>query len=176
MGRVNHKKDANNNPLLMFIISIIFIIGGGMGLFVFIVNGITAGAALFVAVSAMLTGIGILLFGFSIYRTILISQYKKLINDVSAHITQATYIGKKVSGGSVTDAGGIPVSAHVFYTLEYTYMDEHGHSRRVKSVMSYTREQANFLEEKGKFMIKCKGSISVILEEDLPKTNDLYNL
>ena len=176
MGKVNHKKDANNNPLLIFAISFIFMAGGGVGLYAFTINGITASIAMPFTISAFLAGVGLLLFGFGVYRTFLISKYNKLKNDVSAHVAQAKYIGKKVSGGSSSDVNGNIVSEHIFYTLEYEYTDERGMLRKTKSIMSYTREQAEYLEEKGKFMVKCKGSISYILEEGLPKTDESYNI
>ena len=184
MSKVNHKKDANNNPVLMGVLGVLF--GGFGGLAVYlgatqkmVAEDGTDSSKILLLIGAVLLAVGVLLVVFAFVRGKAIKEYKALLNDESAYQTKATFIRKKLSSTTSSSVGvgrvNIPTSVHVFYKVFYSYKDETGAEYTVKSTMSYTREQAEHLESLQTFAIKCKGKVSAIVEE-LPQTKDLFNI
>ncbi len=168
--------DANNNPIFMFIIAVVFI---GGGLLAMIVKTEEAKPVWLTIVGVVLLVAGVAIFAWAIYRAIVISKYNKLLKDTTAYMTEATFAGSKFAGGSMTSvgAGGIavPVKASVYKKVKYTYKDETGAMHTATSINSFTPNQVSFLEQKGTFKIKCKGSVSAIVEE-VPNMNAMYNI
>jgi len=171
--------DVNNKPVLMFIIAI-FLIGAGFIFFFIPEFGATdeAGnpAPDWLRWLCILFWVcGALIFGAAIYKTIRIVKYKKLLNDSTAYITVGRFISAKMTGGDMTSFGGLPVSANIYKTLKYSYVDEHGVPHIVKSVYSFTPNQIAFLQNKSEFQIKCRGGVSAIIEP-IPDANKLFNI
>ena len=133
--------------------------------------------------------VGVIILCWAIYRTILIVKYNKLLKDTTVYITEATYMGSKLAGGTITQVGGhpmseggtiaslgdVPLKASVYKKIKYTYRDEKGVTHNVISINSFTPNQVSFLEQKQTFKIKCKGNMSAIIEE-LPEMNPMYNV
>ena len=168
--------DANNNPTLMFIISIIFI-AGGIGAIV--ANLIGATETLFLIVGIVLLLAGCAIFVYAILRTRVLKAYKKLLEDEFALVTDATFIGSKLSGYTSKSVGvngfNVPTRVNVYKKIIYEYTDEFGIKRTVKSTLSYVSKQIEYLQQKHTFKIKCRGPISAIIEE-VPEIDSRYNL
>ena len=69
----------------------------------------------------------------------------------------------------------VPTSLNVYKKIIYTYTDENKIQQTCKSVLSYTSNQVQHLQNKGTFKIKCKGNLSAIIEE-LPAQNKNFNI
>ena len=96
--------------------------------------------------------LGVSFFAVGIKNMMHIKSYNNFLADSSAYVTKATYI----------DA--VETKEGVWYTIIYSYFDECGIERQGKSMDSFHKEQAEYLKEKGKFSIQCKGKMSVIIE------------
>ena len=184
MGRVNHKKDATNNPILLGFLGALFAIMGGIALFIGLTQEVTGedggdSSMMVVLIGALFFAVGVGFICFAFIRAKTIKEYNALLEDLGAYNTKANFIKKRIYSSSSTSVGvgriDIPTSVHVFYKVYYSYRDEVGVNHEVKSTMTYTREQAEYLESLGTFAIKCKGKQSVIIEE-MPQTRDLFNI
>ena len=167
--------DANNNPALIIALGLLFAIGG-IGCLALLTKGYSV---VLLSVGVILTPIGILLFVFGILRAKKLKEYKNLLNDPNAHATDAKFIKAKMSSYTTKSVGvngiNVPTSVNVYNKIYYSYTDENGVAQTVKSTLSYTRNQVEYLQNKGEFKIKCKGNVSAIIEE-LPEQNKNFNI
>ena len=171
-------KDANNKPILILVLSAIFILGGFAGLIAALKNDFE-NKTLLIVVTIILIVVGILFLVYGILRQIALSKNNKLLKDPNAYETTATFVSSKLSSYSSSSVGvggiNLPTSMNVYKKIIYSYTDEQGVQHTVKSTTSYFPNQVEFLKQKGTFKIKCKGKLSVITEE-VPETNSRYNL
>ena len=169
-------KDTNNNPFLVFMIGILFAGIGGVVIWLNIAKKMMIPVLL---IGGLMAFCGTVFIIFAIKRSFEIGAYKRVLKDVHAHVTEAKFLSAKTTGATSTRVGGNmarhTVSKSVFKTVYYSYFDENGHFHEVKSALSYVPKQVNYLQQKGTFKIKCRGKVSVIIEE-LPKTNEKFNL
>jgi len=167
--------DANNNPILIIVLPIIFILSGCMCLLL----TLKSFDALVLLIGCILLLAGIALFIFGIKRSKMLKAYKSILNNPNSHITEATFIKATISSFTSKTVGvngrSLPTSINVYKKIKYSYTDENGVQQIGKSVLSYTSNQVKFLQNKGKFRIKCCGKISVIIEE-IPEQNANFNL
>lgn len=168
--------DSNNNPLLMFIFGAIFTLAGLIILPLSIIKSMEVWVTI---IAGVLLVAGIIILVAAVLRTIVIKAYNQVLNDQNAFITQAEFVSAKFSNYTSTTVGvgnvEIPTKLNVYKKIIYTYTDEHGEQRTVKSILSYTPNQVEYLQNKGTFKIKCQGNISAIIEE-LPAMNSRYNV
>ena len=172
--------DTNNKPLAIFVCSALFIFAGiGAIILNFVKNFEGLASVVIFAFCAVFEIVGIIMLVYGIIRTKAIKAMNKVLNDESAYTTTAKFIGSKISGYSKTDVKvanvEIPTSINVFHKIIYSYVDENGVERTVRSVLTYFPQQAKYLKEKGEFAIKCKGKVSAIIEE-LPEVSGRYNI
>ena len=168
-----HKNgDANNNPLLVMILGIVFLLGGG---------GLTAFAILqnkyaFLGAAIPFILIGIFFIVFSILRSKIMKKAKLLEADGNAFIAKAKFVKATFSGYTAKQSsiGGVPISGDlkVYKKIHYTYVDQNGVAQKGKSIFSYTDNQVRYLKSLGEFDIKCDGKFSVIIQE-IPDTQSL---
>jgi hypothetical protein len=184
MGNVNHKKDANNNPVLIAVLGVLFAGFGGLAVYLgatqkMVSEDGTDSSKMLLLIGAVLAAVGVLFIVLSIIRGKAIKAYKALLADDGAYQTKATFLRKKLSSTTSSSVGvgrvNVPTSVHVFYKVFYSYKDETGVEHTVKSTMSYTREQAEHLESLQTFAIRCRGNVSAIVEE-MPQTNSMFNI
>ena len=164
--------DAHNNPALIFVLSAILLI---LGCAVTVLYVVFVLPIIVLVVGLVFVAAGIWLVIFGALRLKKIKAYKSVLENPNAFVTTATFVSARVSSYSSVRVGHIPVKANVYKKITYDYQDEMGITHRVKSTLSYVPNQIAYLREKGTFAIKCKGNVSVIIEE-LPKMNDMYNL
>ncbi len=171
-------KDINNKPALILVFAAIFLIGGIAGL-IAAIGSKSEDKTLFLVITILLIVIGVVFVVYGSIRAKKITDRKKLLNDPNAFVTEATFIGAKMSSysSSMTTVAGIPVSGHmsVYKKVIYEYVDENGVKRTAKSNLSYFPKQIEYLKNLNKFKIKCKGNISEIIEE-VPEVNSKINL
>lgn len=167
--------DANNNPVLIIVLSIIFMFGGVASLLLTIKDF----SGWLLAIGLILTPVGILLLVFGILRAKMMKKYKELLNDPKAYITDARFVKATFAGYSSKSAGAgrisVVTSVNIYKKIRYSYTDENGMVQTGKSVLSYTPNQVKYLSNKGIFKIKCKGNISAIIEE-IPVQNKDFNI
>ena len=167
--------DANNNPVLIIVLGLLFLVGGVVSLII-LCKGFNG---LLLTVGLILTPVGILFIVFGIMRAKKLKAYKELLNNPNAHITDARFL--KATFASYTSksfgVGGIsvPTSVNVYKKITYSYTDDNGMVQTGKSVLSYTPNQVEYLQNKGMFKIKCKGKVSAIIEE-IPAQNKNFNI
>lgn len=167
--------DANNNPVAMIVLGALFTIGG----IVCLIMLTSAFNPLLALVGVILPICGLIFLVFGILRAKTLKKYKELYNDPNAYVTDAKFIKATVSSykSRSVEVGGIdvPTSINIYKKITYSYVDENGVAQTVKSAWSYTPNQADFLQNKGTFKIKCKGSLSAIIEE-VPEQNKRFNV
>lgn len=167
--------DANNNPKLIIVLGLIFAIGG-IGCLLILSRGFSG---LLLAVGLLLVSFGSLLFVFGILRAKKIKAYKNLLNNPNAFMTEAKFIKATFAGFSSESAGvgrlQVTTSVNVYKKITYSYIDENQVEQTGKSILSYTPNQVEYLQQKGSFKIKCKGNLSCIIEE-LPAQNKNFNI
>ena len=161
--------NVNDKPWLIFLVATIFFWIGGLFCWIIIDRGNILYSLAPLAISAILTAVGGIFYVFWAYRTILIYLHNRLLFNPDSFETTATYSSSKVSG--YTSVNG---NSAVFETMSYEYTDEKGIIRVVKSIMSLTPEQVDYLKQKQTFRIRCKGRISAIIE-DIPGREIYYN-
>lgn len=167
--------DANNNPVLIIVFSLIFVIGG-IACLAMLTKEFDG---LLLAVGLILTPIGICLLVFGVMRTKKLKAYKRLLNNPNAYITEGKFLKAKFAGYSQKSVGlngmNIPTSINVYKKVIYTYTDEKGLVQTGKSILSYTPNQVEYLQNKGTFKVKCEGNVSCIIEE-IPTQNKDFNI
>lgn len=167
--------DANNNPTLIIVLAVIFILGG-LGSCVAVIGNFQA---FLLVLGLILLAVGILFMVYGIKRKKTLKAYSELLNDPNAFMTTATFVKAKFASYSSTSVGvggiSLPTSVNVYKKIVYTYVDETGTTQNATSSLSYTPNQVDYLKEKGTFKIKCKGKVSVIIEE-IPTQNKNFNL
>ena len=167
--------DANNNPIVMIVLGAIFSVAG----IVCLIMLAKEFNPLFALVGAVLAVCGVAFLVFGILRGKTLKAYKNLLNDPNALVTDAQFIKATVSSYKSRSIGvggiDVPTSINIYKKITYSYVDEKGVKQTVKSVLSYTPNQADFLQNKGTFKIKCKGDFSAIIEE-LPEQNKRFNV
>lgn len=161
--------NVNDKPWIIFLIATIFFWIGGLFCWIVIERGYILYNIMPLAISSILTVVGGILYVFWAHRIILIYLHNRLLFNPDSFETTATYSSSKISG--YTSVNG---NAAVFETMTYEYTDEKGVIRVVKSIMSLTPEQVDYLKQKETFKIRCKGKISAIIE-DIPGRDIYYN-
>ena len=172
---MKYSKKAGKDNIILLIVGIIFAIAGISFLIALAtgasINCLWFGLGFFAA--------GALLSAFAISQIVLVNKCKKLYNDPNAFVADAKFVKSVLVGYSTRSVGvagiDVPTSINVYKKIVYEYTDETGTQQKVKSPLKYVPAQAKFLEEKGTFKIKCKGKLSVIIE-DLPDEKARYNV
>ena len=152
---MNHKKKVSNNLNILLVCFGVLFVSSGLISAVRLIRYPEKGVldVIFEAkgcVFPLLLGVSFLTVGIKNMRYI--KAYNDFLSDPSAYVTKATYI----------DA--VATKEGVWYTVIYSYIDESGIERHGKSMDSFNKEQVEYLKEKGKFSIQCKGKMSVITE------------
>lgn len=167
--------DANNNPVLIIVLSVLFTIGG-VACLASLVNSFDG---MLLTIGLILTIVGILLLVFGILRAKKIKAYKVLLNNPNAFITEAKFVKAKFASYTTKSVGAgninIPTTVNMYKKIIYSYTDEKGMAQTGKSTLSYTPNQVEYLERKGMFRIKCQGNLSCIIEE-IPAQNKNFNI
>lgn len=171
-------KDINNKPALIFLFAVLFL-GGGLAGIIGFWNKDVEDKTFLLGVCAVFVVVGLYLTIYGIIRAVKLSTVKKLKDDPTAFVTDATFIkanfssysSSSISSGSVT----VPTSINVFMKITYEYVDEMGEKHVVKSTSSYYPKQIEYLQQKGTFKIKCRGKYSEIIEE-IPEVNSKFNI
>ncbi len=167
--------DSNNNPAFILVISVILLLGGSFSLVITFVKEFNL---LVLMVGCVLAVCGACLVVFGIVRIFQISAYKKVMDNVHAHVTNARFESANFSSYSASSYGRYRRRklAHlsVYSKIKYSYFDENGVFRKVNSTLSYSHNQVEYLQQKGNFKIKCNGKTSVIIEP-IPEHQDIYN-
>ncbi|MBQ8615368.1 MAG: hypothetical protein IJ415_02260 [Clostridia bacterium] len=167
--------DANNNPVLVIVLGLIFAIGG-IACLAMLTKGFSG---MLLTIGLILTPIGILFIVYGIMRAKKVKAYKTLLNNPNAHITEARFVKATMSSYTSKSFGvggiSVPTSVNVYKKIHYSYTDENGMAQTGKSVLSYTPNQVEYLQNKGMFKIKCKGKLSAIVEE-IPAQNANFNI
>lgn len=157
--------DINNNPIMLIFLSLIFLATG----IVCLVMLTTDFNGILLLIGCLFTPVGLVLLVNGFYRAVKLSQYKKLLNDPNAYETQAKFITSKVSSyksQTVSTSGAtLPTSVSIYKKIIYSYTDENGDEQTVKSLLSYTINQIEYLQGKEVFKVKCKGKLSAITEQ-----------
>lgn len=167
--------DVNNSPVAILVIGTIFTVGGGLlGAF-----GFLKSKALIGVLGLGLLAIGLIILAYGILKATKLKKYKALYNDPNAHLTDAKFIKAKLSSYSSKSVGvgnlDIPTSINVYKKIIYSYVDETGVEHTVKSLLSYTPNQVEYLQNLGTFKVKCSGNLSAVVEE-VPNENKHFNI
>ena len=160
-------KDANNNPVFIVAIGVLFLVAG------IAVAALGASETWVLVVGILLAVCGAIFVPYGIYRGILIKKVNSLKNDPEAFKTEATFVKAVFSGATSKSTSirtgnvNVPTSYKlmIFKKIVYTYKDQNGMTYKAKSAFSFAPNQAKFLEEKKTFAILCKGKVSLIVEE-----------
>lgn len=129
----------------------------------------------------VLIGGGIIMLIVAIVSTIMgmikNARYKMLKRDPNAYTTTAIFKDAKYKSTSRVIVNDRYIEAETdYYTVVYDYTDETGFRHENAESDAYlVPKQLEYLKAKGSFQIKCKGPLSVIVDE-LPLPNEDFNI
>ena len=157
---MNKSNDLKNKPLLLVILGCIVAFGGLV--FIPILFSSFSVPVLIFGLILILGGVVIIVYGSLKLKTF--NKIKELLKDETAYITEATYIKATVASTNSMVLFS-PSAAERYRKVVYKYTDESGVNHTATSYITYNDKQVDYLKNKGVFKIKCKGELSVIIEE-----------